>query len=347
MIEYIYTIFILIDNYERRHNLFFNQKKYSVEAEKNRKKSDKQKDESFATMVTIGLLATFPPTRWLLRLHKRKIINQVTYEKRTSKIKKQIPIIYIHGFRGGDYTTNIMVHQACKDKGQDNPKYLKVTSDLFGNITISGTWTGDKHPIIQLVFKQRVVGIYAICYYLRFTLAFLSKKFNFNQYDAVAHSLGAPSIIKTEMQTYYRRHFPRLRKAALIAGPFDGVMYLGDIPNVNRLNENGRPMLMSASYIGMLINRYRFNSDISILNIYGNVLDETNTDRFISVISAKSIRYILAPISHTFREVEIRGPMAEHSMMHDNLMVIDIVDTFLGIKKHNTEKEDKNATSIL
>lgn len=325
--------------------MFFKQKKYSEEAEKNRKKSDKQKDESFATMVTIGLLATFPPTRWLLRLHKRKIIEHVNYEEKDPQVKEQIPIIYIHGFRGGDYTTNIMVHQAGKDKG--DAKYLKVTSDLFGNIKMEGTWTGDKHPIIQLVFKQRVVGIYAICYYLRFTLAFLSKKFQFNQYDAVAHSLGAPSIIKTEMQTYYRKHFPRLRKAALIAGPFDGVMYLGDIPNVNQLNENGRPMLMSPSYIGMLINRYRFNPDISILNIYGNVLDETNTDRFISVISAKSIRYILAPISHTFQEVEIRGPMAEHSMMHDNLMVIDIVDTFLGIKKHNTEKEDENATPIL
>ncbi|MBP2057473.1 putative alpha/beta hydrolase family protein [Lactobacillus colini] len=324
--------------------MFFNQKEYSEEAEKNRQKNDKQKDQSFTYMLTIGLLATFPPTRWLLRLHKRKIIDKVTYEKRNPKIKEQIPIFYIHGFRGGDYTTNIMVQQAGIDKGSS--KYLKVTSDLFGNIKMEGTWTNDRHPIVQLVFKQRVVGVYAICYYLRFTLNFLSKKFKFKQYDAVAHSLGAPSVIKTEMQTFYRRHFPRLRKAALIAGPFNGVMYLGDIPNVNKLNENGRPLLMSPSYIGMLINRYRFNPDISILNIYGNVLDETNTDRFISVISAKSIRYILAPISHTFQEVEIRGSMAEHSMMHDNLMVINIVDTFLGIKQHNIEQESENITPI-
>lgn len=325
--------------------MFFNHKKYSQEAEKNRKKSDKQKDQSFAKMVTLGLLATFPLTRWLLRLHKRKIVDHVNYEKSDPRIKKQIPIIYIHGFRGGDYTTKIMVEQACKDKGRSG--FLKVTADLWGNITMEGTWTNDARPIIQLVFKQRIVGTYAICYYLRFTLAFLAKKFNFDQYDAAAHSLGAPSIIKTEMQTAHRKKFPRLRRAALIAGPFDGVMYLGDIPNVNQLNENGRPVFMSISYLGMLFRRRNFNPNISILNIYGNVLDETNTDKFISVISAKSIRYILAPISHSFQEVEIRGPMAEHSMMHDNLMVIDIVDTFLGIKKHHPDQEENYATTIL
>ncbi len=82
-------------------------------------------------------------------------------------------------------------------------------------------------------------------------------------------------------------------------------MYLGDLPNVNRLNEKGRPILMSTSYMGMLFNQRRFNPNISVLNIYGNILDETNTDRFISVVSAKSIRYILAPVAHTFQEVEV------------------------------------------
>ncbi|MDK6230907.1 alpha/beta hydrolase, partial [Streptococcus agalactiae] len=77
--------------------------------------------------------------------------------------------------------------------------------------------------------------------------------------------------------------------------------------------EKGRPILMSISYLGMLFNQRRFNPNISVLNIYGNILDETNTDKFISVVSAKSIRYILAPQLKFYQEVEIRGTNAEHS----------------------------------
>ncbi|QNQ81702.1 alpha/beta hydrolase [Lactobacillus sp. PV012] len=317
--------------------MFFNHRKYTQTAERGRKKSEKQKDPSFATLVSLGLLATFTPTRWLMRLHKRKIIRNFNYEKPKSP-KKQIPIIYIHGFRGGEYTTQKLVDDMTERK--NNPGYLKVTADLFGNLTLEGTWTNDEHPIIQLVFKQKVVGLYAICYYLRFSLAFLAKEFNFDKYDTVAHSLGAPSIIKVEIQTAHRKHFPRLDKAALIAGPFDGVMYLGDIPNVNQLTEKSSPTFKTSAYFALLRQKKQFNPHASILNIYGNVLDKTNTDRFISVTSAKSIRYILAPRVKSYQELEIRGPMGEHSMMHDDPLVMETIAHFFKIKdKSHIRKE--------
>src|SRR5699024_12842240 len=99
----------------------------------------------------------------------------------------------------------------------------------------------------------------------------------------VAHSLGAPSVIKAEMKTSLRKNFPHLDDCGLVAGPFDGVMYLGDLPNVNRLNEKGRPILMSLSYMAMLFNQRRINPNISVLYIYGNIFYETNTNRCITV----------------------------------------------------------------
>ena len=277
-------------------------------------------------MISLGLLATFAPTRIFLKMHKRHITDNVVIEESDLE---QVPIIYFHGFRGGDYTTNVMVHQATKDKG--NEKFLKVTVDLLGNFKLEGTWTGDKHPIVQVAFRQRIVGIYGIDYYLSFVLPFLAKRYNFKNYIAVAHSLACPCIIRTEMKHSSSKTFPHLTKCALIAGPFDGVTYLGDIPNVNVLNENGRPSMMNPHYLYLLFNRRKFNPNISVLNIYGNILDETNTDRFISVVSAKSIRYILAPGAHTFQEVEVRGDAAEHSVLHDNPFVINIINKFLKL----------------
>lgn len=309
--------------------MFFNSKKYTEEAEKNRKR-DPWQEPSMFNMISLGLIASFAPTRPFLRMHKKRIEDSVKIEEKQGDFE-QIPIIYFHGFRGGDYTTQAMVDQALKDTGKDS--YLKVTVDLFGNFKLSGTWTGDRQPIVQIAFRQRIVGIYGIDYYLSFTLPFLAKRYNFTHYTAVAHSLACPCIIRTEMKNWHNKKFPHLKKAAFIAGPFDGVTYLGDIPNVNVLRENGRPSVMNPHYLYLLFRRKRFNSKISVLNIYGNVLDNTNTDKFISVVSAKSIRYVLAPNAHSYQEVEVRGRDAEHSWMHDNPFVINIVHRFIGIKK--------------
>ena len=312
--------------------MFFNSKKYAEEAEKNRKHNLWQEPSLF-NMISLGLIASFAPTRIFLRMHRKHIEDHVTVEKKKGNFE-QIPIIYFHGFRGGDYTTKVMVDQALKDTHKQADKFLKVTVDLFGNFRLEGTWTGDKQPIIQIAFRQRIVGIYGIDYYLSFVLPFLSKRYHFKTYTAVAHSLACPCIIRTEMKHSWQKSFPHLNKCAFIAGPFDGVTYLGDIPNVNVLNEKGRPSVMNPHYLYLLFRRKRFNSNISVLNIYGNVLDDTNTDKFISVVSAKSIRYILAPQAHFYQEVEIRGEKyAEHSWMHDNPFVIDIVNKFIGIKK--------------
>lgn len=309
--------------------MFFNTRKYAAEAEKD-KKRDLGQEPSMFNMISLGLIASCPLTRPFLRLHKKHIEDHTTIQAKKGDFE-QVPIIYFHGFRGGDYTTRVMVKQALKDK--DSEQFLKVTADLLGNFKLEGTWTGDRQPIVQVAFRQRIVGIYAIDYYLSFVLPFLAKRYHFKTYTAVAHSLACPCVIRTEMKHSRSKQFPHLNKCAFVAGSFDGVTYLGDIPNVNVLNEKGRPTMMNPHYLYLLWHRRRFNPNISVLNIYGNVLNKTNTDRFISVVSAKSIRYILAPQAHFYQEIEVRGEKwAEHSWMHDNPFVIGIIDKFIGIK---------------
>lgn len=310
-----------------RDQVFFNSKKYRIEAEKNRKQN-LTREPSMFNMISLGLLASFAPTRQLLKLFPLKLDDQSQTQRPLPA--DQIPVIYFHGFRGGDYTTNVMVHQALVD--QQKSDYLKVTIDLLGHCQLTGCWTNDHHPIVQVVFRHRIAGIYATDYYLSRLLPVLKRQYGFDHYDGVAHSIACPALIRTEMRAASKRQFPHLHRCAMIAGPFNGVTYLGDIPNVNALTDKGRPSAMNLHYLYLLLRRKRFNPEIAVLNIYGNVLDNTNTDSFISVVSAKSIRYILAPYSHSYHEVEIRGAAAEHSWMHDNPFVIDIIDQFLGLK---------------
>lgn len=289
----------------------------------------KTKEPNFFQLVMMGLMASSPLTRPFLKLKKPKIVDKSVTEP--TELTEQTPVIYVHGFRGGEETTNELVFQAERDKGKEG--YLKLIIDLHGNIEVSGTYTGDANPLIQLVFKQKLVGVFAISYYLKMAYRFLYQKYHFQHFHGVGHSLGAPSLVRTEMLTYRKKNFPHLDKVVLIAGPFDGVTYLGDLPNVNQLTRRGRPLLMNTSYLSMLFYRRRFNRDIKVMNIYGNIEDETNTDQFISVISAKSIRYILAPIVSTFHELEVRGPAAEHSQLHDNPLVVGIINHFLNFNQ--------------
>ena len=310
--------------------MFFKPQKYGRDVEKNHKK-DLSNEPSVGVQVYTGLMASCPLTRVFLQMHKKHIDDQSTIEKAHTNIK-QVPIIYFHGFRGGAYTTRKLVGAALKDK--QNKDFLQVTVDLRGNFKLRGTWTGDRNPIVQVVFRERVIGIYGIDYYLSFLLPFLSKKYHFNTYTAVSHSLTCPCIIRTELRFARRKKFPHLDKCAFIAGPFNGVTYLGDIPNVNELNDRGRPSVMNPHYLYLLWRKRRVSKDLSVLNIYGNVLDDTNTDKYISVVSAKSIRYILAPKAHNYSEVEIRGKdVAEHSNMHDDPFVINIINKFIGLRK--------------
>ncbi|WP_051999949.1 alpha/beta hydrolase [Schleiferilactobacillus shenzhenensis] len=239
---------------------------------------------------------------------------------------KQIPTLYVHGFRGGAHSTQQMVESAARATQQDS--WLQVIYDS-GEITYAGNWTSDLHPIVQVVFKDNWVGTRIISHYLEKILPALQEKFGFTQYNAVGHSVGATALVFAEMRNYDNPQFPKLNKLVLVGGPFDGVVALGDLPNFNRFTWTGRPILMNPTYLEMLLSRKRFPHDAKVLNVYGNINNGTNTDKYITVISAKSIRYILAPIVKSFSEIEVRGLPGEHSMMHDDSLVLKKINRFL------------------
>ena len=68
--------------------MFFNTKKYAEEVEKDHK-HDLQEEPSMFNMISLGLMATFAPTRIFLKLHKRHIENKANIEKQTTcKVKE-------------------------------------------------------------------------------------------------------------------------------------------------------------------------------------------------------------------------------------------------------------------
>lgn len=241
--------------------------------------------------------------------------------------KIQRPVLYVHGFRGGDYTTEKMVKSGLKYTGKK--QFLKALIDWRGRITYEGQWTDDENPIIQVVFKNKWIGENQIAHWIIHLLFELRKKHEFDEYDAVGHSLGAVSLVIVNL--YEKRHpyVPKMNHLVTIAGPFNGVLGLNDLPNINRVAGNGKPAFMSPTYFRIYLSRNNISPTLKVLNIYGNVEDYSNSDKYISVTSAMSIGYILKGRIKEFTDMPISGSKAEHSLMHDDSDILQKINLFI------------------
>ena len=125
------------------------------------------------------------------------------------------------------------------------------------------------------------------------------------------------------------KNSPRLQKFVPIAGPFDGVIFTDDVPNQNRIKENGEPVWQNAAYQSYYEKRDDFPKGVSVLNIYGNLEDGTNSDYLVTNASARSLRWLIKDRVKYYDEKMIKGPMAQHSKLHENKQVDRLVNNFL------------------
>ncbi|UQS82210.1 alpha/beta hydrolase [Bombilactobacillus folatiphilus] len=240
--------------------------------------------------------------------------------------QEQIPTFYIHGFRGGNYTTEKMVGSAQKVTG--SPVFLRATVDWHSKINYSGYWSTARYPIVQLIFQDRWIPSALMERWFNQILNDLSQRYHFQNYNAIAHSLGAVAVISQLIHTY-NQPLPQINRLALIAGPFDGLVAFGDLPNINPLDASGKPAFMTPKYLWMYLNRHKIPANALVLNIYGNINDHSNTDKYVSVSSARSIKYILQDQVREFQEYNALGNSGEHSKMHDDKHVLHKINTFI------------------
>lgn len=239
----------------------------------------------------------------------------------------QIPTLYLHGFRGGDHTTNKLVLSAQKALRVD--RFLKVFVDWQGRLTYEGSWPPDRFPLLQIIFKDKWIATDQISAWLGQILPKLQRTFGFSRYNAVGHSIAATAIVQNAMIHSADHQFPKLNKLVMIAGPFNGVVALGDLPHTNPLDKNGRPRWLHPHYCALLKRKEQFPPGVSVLNVYGNTGDGRDTDHYITNNSSRSIGYILAPKVQHYQELKVTGKAAEHSQLHDDDHVLARINHFL------------------
>ena len=254
-------------------------------------------------------------------------------EEVSSTFKKKVrfeavPTIYLHGYGAGARSTAGMIAYAQQHNGAH--KVLTARISASGKVDLQGSWPrATKRPLIQVILQDNKNSNYYTTREWFYNLILLIKqKYHIKHYNTVAHSMGNIMTLAYQLKYGKDSNLPRLKKQVNLGAPFNGIIGIDEEPNHNYLLKNGRPKYMTQSYKYFLMHRHSFPNNVSILNIFGNKEDGTNSDDDVSCVSAQSLRYLLRG-KGKYHEIEIKGANGQHSKLHENYKVDRIIGQFL------------------
>ncbi|MFT8871962.1 MAG: alpha/beta hydrolase [Sporolactobacillus sp.] len=256
--------------------------------------------------------------------------NDKPIEQKTAYTFSTTPTLYIHGSGGGAGSTNQMI--AAAESAGAATRTVTLTVSAKGNVTVSGTWkSGSVNPLVQIVFQDNNNSDFkTTTQWMRSVLETLQKKYNVQTFNVVAHSMGNLVLMNYLLTYGQNKDLPQLQKQISIAGNFDGTLGEEDSSNVNQLDQNGRPLLMNADYNSMLARQATYPyKQVQVLNIIGDLNDGSHSDGRVSYASAASLQYLLGGREKTYHQVVLKGANAQHSKLHENSQVDELIAGFL------------------
>lgn len=245
----------------------------------------------------------------------------------TTKATTQVPTLYIHGYGGSANSTNAMI--AADERSGKATKVLTATVSSTGDVTYAGKWQeSEKNPIIQVVFKRSDAQIPEEGKWIGKIADYLQKTYKIKDINIVAHSMGGSAAVYWA-ESVRTKSSPKLDKFVPIAVPINGVLGMNEEANKNTLLKNEEPKTKSANYQSYYANRKKFPSNTKVFVIYGDIDDGSNSDTAVSIVSARSMDYLLKDQVSSYKELKITGPDAQHSKLHSNAKVDKAAIQFL------------------
>ncbi|WP_434543572.1 alpha/beta hydrolase [Lactiplantibacillus pentosus] len=237
--------------------------------------------------------------------------------------------IFLHGYNGGAYSTNYLIHKAEQTGAAQKALVVHVYKN--GVMAFKGYWQRSiKNPMVQVVFQDNHASQKAQIYWLHQVLVQLKAKYGVTGYNAVGHSLGANDIINQALKYGHDKRLPTLHKVVTIAGPFDGLTgFLNTQTEAQARQLAIKPTRFTKHFATMLKYRKNFPQHVKLLNVYGDTNTGYNNDGFVGVASARAVRYLLRGKLTQYREAFYSGADAAHCALNQNPSVAQRMIRFL------------------
>jgi uncharacterized alpha/beta hydrolase family protein len=244
-------------------------------------------------------------------------------------VVKSTPTIFLHGW-GSSVNAQHQMTSAIKNSGISN-SVTQAIVDSNGKVTLVGSIASDaKNPLIEVGSQNNHnTNYHEDGRWLKNVIVELEKTYKIKKINLVGHSMGNMAI------AYYlldnnNSNLPKLEKQVDIAGHFNGIIARGDKPNKIKLDSNGKPNQMDENYRELIGLRTKYpNKQVKVLNIYGDIGNGTHSDGSVTNASSQSLHYLLDARPISYQERKIIGTNGQHSQLHENKEVDQILINFL------------------
>ncbi|MGE8077211.1 alpha/beta hydrolase [Listeria welshimeri] len=249
-------------------------------------------------------------------------------------LKKEIPIILIHGSGGDTHSLDEMADHLMNEYKSSNEEMSMSISEK-GTITYQGKLTKDaKRPIIKFGFDQNQAAPMDWSDLLKIAMQDLKTRYGFTQMDGVGHSNGGLAL------TYFAEDYskdntvPNLRKLVAIGSPFNDLDpdYNGDDLTFKKLPNN-------TSQLDYFIEKEtKLNPDLEVLSIAGALSEDNLTDGIVPTNSSLASRLFMPTNAKVYMEDLQVGESAIHQTLHETPESIE--KTYWFLEKYQPTKSE-------
>lgn len=261
---------------------------------------------------------------------EKKVTKKTDSETSVTEQKNQQtnrPTLFIHGYGGGTGSFGKMINRMEKEGETKKTLILTVTED--GEIKETGKWTNEEdNPSIQVIFEQNKSHEWNQAQWIKNCLTYLNTTYAINEVNLVGHSMGGVSSLRYLTTYSGEKNLPVVHKFAAIAAPFNNFTELPQTETVDSVIENG-PSVQSERYSDYVTGIENISKTMPVLLIAGDVEDGSLSDEAVEVTDALSIASLFKAHGNPLEEKIFYGKKAQHSQLHENTEVDQVVADFL------------------
>ncbi|MGX7148053.1 alpha/beta fold hydrolase [Enterococcus ureasiticus] len=248
-------------------------------------------------------------------------------EPSETTLKSSIPTLFIHGYSGGNNSFGRMIKRM--EKNNLTKKELVLTVSVEGEVQAKGKLTGkENNPSIQVLFEDNKNNEWNQAEWIKNCLTYIKDSYGVTQVNLVGHSMGGASSLRYLTTYGDDTSLPKINKFVGIAAPFNNFVELSNAETIDDIINNG-PMVQSERYADYVSGIEKVSKDMSVLIIAGDVEDGSLSDEAVPVADALSVVSLFKTHGNEVREKIFYGKSAQHSQLHENKEVDQLVADFL------------------
>ena len=273
----------------------------------------------FLLIIIFSFLVFFSLSNQSSKLNSSKFIQSTT------------PTLFFHGYGSSANAERHMTESARKAGVTET--IIQANVDRKGQVTLRGRIPkGAINPIVMVQYEDnRNPDYLQDAAYAKAVVEKLKQAYGFQEMKMVGHSMGNMSILYYLLEYGSEENLPKLIKQVNLANHVAGLENWNLPSNLTLDPKTGQPSAMNEQYQKLTGLREVYpDKQIDVLNIYGDI--GGNTDGSVLNISSQALKYLLINHAKSYKEVKISGHGGQHSRLHENSEVDQLLIDFLWRK---------------